>query len=82
MENDSIDNLIVKIGIDNIVVNVNFNIEKCVICHSKTPYLRNTPISIRRNYIEGMGQICDKCSNESHKEYKELDFVPRINKNL
>ena len=32
----------------------------CVICQSKTPYLRSTPIEQRRCYEEGVGQLCSE----------------------
>lgn len=35
--------------------------EKCVYCGSITPYNKNDDISIRKNYIEGAGQLCDSC---------------------
>lgn len=35
--------------------------EKCIFCGSITPYNKNDDISIRKNYIEGAGQLCDKC---------------------
>ena len=66
-----------KNSIDNIVVKVDFGIEKCVICKNDTPYLVTTPIAMRINYIECMGQVCDKCFNEYHQESKELEFIPR-----
>lgn len=36
-------------------------IEKCVICGSETDYFFNTPVSERRCYVEGVGQLCEKC---------------------
>lgn len=37
------------------------NKEKCVCCGSITSYNKNDNISIRENYIEGAGQLCDEC---------------------
>ncbi len=39
-------------------------IEKCVICHKKTEYLKSTPIDQRKHYVEGCGQVCENCANE------------------
>ena len=36
-------------------------IEKCVICGADTPYRFSTPISQRKFYVEGSGQICQHC---------------------
>ena len=38
--------------------------EKCVVCGKETPYNKTDDISIRLNYIEGAGQLCDKCFME------------------
>ena len=35
--------------------------EKCVYCNSITPYKKSDDINIRKNYIEGAGQLCDEC---------------------
>lgn len=35
--------------------------EKCVICGADTPYKFSTPITQRRYYVEGLGQICQNC---------------------
>lgn len=39
-------------------------IEKCVLCGEETPYIIDTPIDMRYYYIEGGGQLCEKCYNE------------------
>lgn len=33
----------------------------CVLCHEPTDVLTSTPIDQRINYVEGAGQLCDKC---------------------
>jgi hypothetical protein len=37
--------------------------DNCVGCWKKTKYLTTTPISERRFYIEGAGQLCEACSH-------------------
>lgn len=35
----------------------------CVMCGEDTPeYKMSTPIHYRKNYVEGMGQVCVKCA--------------------
>lgn len=36
--------------------------EKCILCGMDTKIPIDTPIDLRKNYIEGAGQICDECS--------------------
>ena len=42
--------------------------EICVICQKETPYTKNTPVDLRRNYVEGVGQVCDSCAENLRKE--------------
>jgi hypothetical protein len=42
-------------------------IEKCVICGAETAYRFNDHIDYRFNYVEGAGQLCEKCGG-----YKEV----------
>lgn len=42
------------------------SIEVCVMCGEDTPYLRTENISKRNFYIEGAGQLCKKCYNETY----------------
>jgi len=35
--------------------------ETCVLCGSITPYNKNDDINMREHYVEGAGQLCDKC---------------------
>lgn len=41
--------------------------EKCVSCGAETPYTINTHIDHRSHYVEGAGQLCEKCYNEIYK---------------
>ena len=38
-------------------------IEKCVSCGEDTPYRLNENIFNRYHYVEGAGQLCEKCYN-------------------
>ena len=42
-------------------------IEKCVICGADTQYRFRTPIDFRYNYVEGAGQLCNKCANKDEE---------------
>ena len=42
-------------------------IEKCVICGTDTQYRFRTPIEFRYNYVEGAGQLCNKCANKDEE---------------
>ena len=33
----------------------------CISCEGETKYKHDTDIEYRENYIEGAGQLCDKC---------------------
>lgn len=45
--------------------------ELCIRCGKPTLYPPNTPITLRRYFVEGSGQLCEKC-------FYELYPVPRI----
>jgi hypothetical protein len=40
----------------------------CVICNTTTPYNTDTHIDERKNYVEGVGQLCSVCYNQSKNE--------------
>ena len=42
-------------------------IEKCVICGADTQYRFNDHIDYRFNYVEGAGQLCNKCGNKDEE---------------
>jgi hypothetical protein len=42
-------------------------IEKCVICGEPTQYRFNDHIDYRFNYVEGAGQLCNKCGNKEEE---------------
>ena len=35
--------------------------DKCIVCWNETEYEEDTPIQERHFYIEGCGQLCEKC---------------------
>lgn len=42
--------------------------ERCVLCLQLTSVLKNTPISQRKYYVQGQGQLCAKCYYELCKQ--------------
>lgn len=44
--------------------------ERCIRCGKETEYDISTPVTVRRRYVEGSGQLCEKC-------FYELYPVPR-----
>jgi hypothetical protein len=38
--------------------------ELCIRCGKPTIYRPNTPVTLRRYYVEGSGQLCEKCFYE------------------
>lgn len=45
--------------------------ENCVICESKTDIPIDRHIDFRSNYVEGAGQLCNKCSDKIFEKYYE-----------
>jgi hypothetical protein len=39
-------------------------IDLCVNCRGITPYEITTPVYLRVNYVEGAGQLCEKCGQK------------------
>jgi recombinational DNA repair protein (RecF pathway) len=44
------------------------NYEKCVLCDIPTTIAVNTPVDNRHFYIEGAGQLCERCWNDVYSE--------------
>jgi hypothetical protein len=40
--------------------------EKCVLCRKKTKYKKTDPIEDRQHYVEGSGQLCPECWDETY----------------
>ena len=38
--------------------------ELCIRCGKPTPYDLSTPITVRRYFVEGAGQLCEACFHE------------------
>lgn len=45
--------------------------DKCVVCGASTDYSVETPIGERAYYIEGAGQLCQKCYYEIYLKKQE-----------
>ena len=43
-------------------------IEQCVICGEPTQYRFNDHVNFRFNYVEGAGQLCNKCGNKDEEQ--------------
>ena len=41
--------------------------ELCIRCNKPTPYHPDTPLTLRRYYVEGSGQICEECFYELYR---------------
>lgn len=42
--------------------------ERCVLCWHLTNVPQNTPISKRKYYVQGQGQLCENCYYELFKQ--------------
>lgn len=40
--------------------------EKCVVCKKQTNVPIDLHIDLRKNYVEGVGQLCDDCAKKIH----------------
>ena len=49
--------------------------ELCIRCNKPTPYHPNTPIMLRRYYVEGSGQLCPLCYQELYGVAPSLQSV-------
>ena len=56
---------------------VSEELELCVLCNQPTNYKISDHIDKRRDYIEGMGQVCSKCSY-THRQYKNNDVTDAL----
>ena len=44
--------------------------EKCIQCGVITDELISKDVNYRTNYIEGAGQLCEKCADDIHQKNK------------
>ncbi len=42
--------------------------KKCILCGKETNIPVNTPIYLRKNYVEGAGQLCDDCAKKIYRQ--------------
>ena len=49
------------------------NIEKCVSCGLNTGYSINDHVDSRKEYVEGVGQLCAHCFIEVYKKVHKKD---------
>tara|TARA_R100001163_G_scaffold728_15_gene1220 strand:+ start:2955 stop:3188 length:234 start_codon:yes stop_codon:yes gene_type:complete len=47
-------------------------IEVCVTCGEPTPYKQNTHIDLREHYVEGAGQLCKRCWDDTYNSSHSL----------
>lgn len=47
-------------------------IEVCVSCGEQTPYKQNTHIDLREHYVEGAGQLCKTCWDDTYNRSPSL----------
>ena len=47
--------------------------ELCIRCGKPTLYHPNTPITLRRYFVEGAGQLCEKCFYELYPVASSFD---------
>jgi len=45
--------------------------ENCIMCNVKTDIPVNMSVNYRKDYIEGAGQLCSKCSSKLWKNNSE-----------
>ena len=43
-------------------------LEYCVVCGAETPFQKATPVALRTDYVEGIGQLCCRCAAELWSE--------------
>lgn len=52
--------------------------ERCIICHQETGISEDTPIELRDNYIEGVGQLCPECALKITREQHSTQMSKSI----
>lgn len=63
--------------------------ENCILCGVVTDIQVSMPVEYRKNYIIGLGQLCDRCAgglaretaaNNRRKRFSERDMTELLNK--
>ncbi|MBQ6702167.1 MAG: hypothetical protein IJN17_04355 [Clostridia bacterium] len=52
--------------------------ERCVICGALTDISVDTPIDLRRFYVEGCGQVCVKCHQKLQRMAKKENALATV----
>ncbi len=50
--------------------------DNCVLCGRETKYDRETPVDLRKHYVEGAGQLCDYCGGKQGTDSPEAIAPP------
>lgn len=56
--------------------------ELCVRCGKETEYDINTPVTVRRYFIEGSGQLCEECFKLLYCPTSQYKRVEKSNKKI
>tara|TARA_B100001123_G_scaffold373271_1_gene437748 strand:- start:2709 stop:2930 length:222 start_codon:yes stop_codon:yes gene_type:complete len=49
-----------------LTTDLNVELDKCVICEVKTEYTKDVHIDFRNHYVEGCGQLCKSCWDNTY----------------
>ena len=52
--------------------------ELCVRCGKQTPYDQSTPVTVRRYFVEGTGQLCPDCSRRLYEREEDISAEGNI----
>ena len=50
--------------------------ELCTRCGRPTPYEINTPVEIRKWYVDGSGQFCEQCFSQLYSSFSAPSLTP------
>ena len=50
--------------------------DACVLCGRETKYDRETPVHLRKYYVDGAGQLCDDCGEKQGADSPETTTPP------
>lgn len=53
--------------------------DKCACCGCDTGIPKNTPLNTRKHYVQGCGQLCDKCYIELYVHKSEDETLVSLN---
>lgn len=52
--------------------------EICVRCGKQTPYDQSTPVTVRRYFVEGAGQLCPDCWRRLYEREEDISAEGNI----